>query len=446
MQNLKTDNSNGEDALQIVPLGDLCQKLRGVSYSKDEVTSFPTKDYVPILRANNIDDDELNYEDLVYVPKGRVVAKQLLQKGDVVIAMSSGSKKVVGKGAQLKKDWIGSFGAFCGVLRPNLDKVNQDYFGYYFGSTTYRKYISDVSAGTSINNLKNEHFENISFPLPPLKVQQAIAEHLDSLVPNIKSNKARLHKAKKLVAKFRQAILLSAITGKLTEDWQLKNLGTTRAQIDFVSLNKKRKVQFDMSHFQLFDIPEDWQWKQFWEVAEIKPNLVSPKEYKDYVLVAPDNIEKNTGRLLEKKLVKEINPISAKHLFFKGQIVYSKIRPYLSKLIFADFDGLCSADMYPISPKINVRYLMLFMLSKYFLDTVSNIGTRTLLPKTNQEELNSIPVPIPSLEEQTEIVARVDAYFEIADKVEKQIEKAETRVSKLTQAILAKVFNPSMNI
>ena len=109
MQNLKMDNNDGEDALQLVPLGKLCLKLRGVSYSKGEATAFPAEDYLPILRANNIDDNELNYDGLVYVPKSRVATKQLLQKGDVVIAMSSGSKKLVGKGAQLKKDWNGSY-------------------------------------------------------------------------------------------------------------------------------------------------------------------------------------------------------------------------------------------------------------------------------------------------------------------------------------------------
>src|SRR4030066_355557 len=126
MQNLKMDNNDGEDALQLVPLGKLCLKLRGVSYSKGEATAFPAEDYLPILRANNIDDNDLNY------------------------------------------------------------------FGYFFSSASYRNHISDVSAGTSINNLKNEHFENIIFPLPSLKKQRTIAAQIDNLLPDIKINKTRL--------------------------------------------------------------------------------------------------------------------------------------------------------------------------------------------------------------------------------------------------------------
>ena len=438
MQNLKTVTLNS-DRWQTDKVEDcFLEIVNGTTIQQND------SDGIPITRIETIQKSKFDLKRIKYVknPPQKIIDRYKYNNGDLVlshinslehvgkVAIYEGEPKLLLHGMNLLR------------LRPNQDLILPKYAYYYMLGNTFRSEVKK-RVGKAVNqvSLNQSNLKEIPFLVPPISLQKGIVGSLDNLLPSVGANINKLTRTKQLIKKFRQAILSAAITGKLTEDWQLKNLGTPRVQIDYVSSNKKRKVQFDISHFQLFDLPEGWEWRQFWEVAEIKSNLVSTKDYQDYVLVAPDNIERNTGKLLEKKLVKEINPISAKHLFFKGQIVYSKIRPYLSKLIFADFDGLCSADMYPISPRINVRYLMLFMLSKYFLDTVSNIGTRTLLPKTNQEELNSIPVPVPSLEEQEEIVAKVDAYLEIADKAERQIEKAEVGVAKLTQAILAKTFS-----
>ncbi len=321
-------------------------------------------------------------------------------------------------------------------VSPKEGIITSEYLFHFLKTVN----LATVSRSTTVPSIRKTDVENFEIKYPDIATQKKVGLFLTNATNQITTGLNKISNTKLLITKFRQAILRAAITGKLTEDWREKNLNKPKTTINYVTQANKPKVQFGLSQFETYDLPEEWEWKQFWEAAEIKSNLVKPDKYPNYVLVAPDNIERNTGRLLEKKLVSEVKPISAKHLFFAGQIVYSKIRPYLSKLILSDFDGLCSADMYPISTRVNVRYVMLFMLSKYFLDNVSNLGTRTLLPKTNQEELNSIPVPVPSLEEQEQIVKKVDYYLNIAQAVEKQILKAETRVSKLTQAVLAKTF------
>ena len=98
--------------------------------------------------------------------------------------------------------------------------------------------------------------------------------------------------------------------------------------------------------------------------------------------------------------------------FYAGQILYSKIRPYLSKVVVVDFDGLCSADMYPIDAKEDTRYLWYYMLSDEFLDQTSNAGSRSVLPKINQKELAKITVRMTSVEEQQVIVEILDSFFE----------------------------------
>ncbi|MPM48005.1 Type-1 restriction enzyme EcoKI specificity protein [bioreactor metagenome] len=134
----------------LTPVSQICEQIRGVSYNKDDVLFEPKEGYIPLLRANNINGGII-FKDLQYVPKENVSSKQLLQIGDVVLAMSSGSKKVVGKTAPITVSWNGTFGAFCGVLRP-VTTLDSDYFAFFFQTQEYRNKISELATGTNINN------------------------------------------------------------------------------------------------------------------------------------------------------------------------------------------------------------------------------------------------------------------------------------------------------
>src|SRR5215208_149466 len=129
------------------PVTDLCSLIRGVSYQKGEAAFEPRAGHIALLRANNINDG-LHFEDLQYVPNKRVGPEQMLRVGDVVLAMSSGSKSVVGKAASLLSPWCGTFGAFCGVLRPS-PSIEPQYFNWFFRTRKYRDAISDASAGVN---------------------------------------------------------------------------------------------------------------------------------------------------------------------------------------------------------------------------------------------------------------------------------------------------------
>lgn len=105
--------------------------------------------------------------------------------------------------------------------------------------------------------------------------------------------------------------------------------------------------------------------------------------------------------------------VSPNHLFYKGQIIYSKIRPLLRKAVIAPFDGLCSADMYPLNTAINRKYLLRYMLSDAFnLQVATAMSSRVKMPKINQDELSKILIPIPPMQEQERIVSRIEELFD----------------------------------
>lgn len=159
-------------------VAELAEQIRGVTYGKEDAKTNPRPGYLPVLRAGNIADDGLVFDNLVFVPAERIAPAQKIRRNDVVIATSSGSLDVVGKAARAREDFDGGFGAFCKVLRPGPD-VDPAYFAHFFRTPEYRQRVSALATGANINNLRNEHLDEFRIPLLPLAEQKRIAAILD---------------------------------------------------------------------------------------------------------------------------------------------------------------------------------------------------------------------------------------------------------------------------
>lgn len=134
------------------------------------------------------------------------------------------------------------------------------------------------------------------------------------------------------------------------------------------------------------------------------------------------------------------NVTSPKHRFRSGQILYSKIRPYLCKAVVVDFAGLCSADMYPISAKIDARYLHRWMISSTFTEWASGSQGRTVLPKINQDALSRIEIPVPPLAEQRRIVAKIEALTARSRAARAALADVPALLEQFRQSVLASAF------
>ncbi|MBM4395279.1 MAG: restriction endonuclease subunit S [Deltaproteobacteria bacterium] len=186
----------------------------------------------------------------------------------------------------------------------------------------------------------------------------------------------------------------------------------------------------------------EWLRCRFDQVARIESDLVDPSRYRSLPHIAPDRIEKSTGRLLPFRTVGEDGVTSGNHRFWKGQILYSKIRPNLNKVAIAPVDGLCSADMYPIrATGIDTRYLHLYMRSDAFLAQVTSGDNRLAMPKVNQTQLAGVAVPLPPRAEQHRIVAKVDELMALCDRLERCREQREAGRERARTAALDALSN-----
>ena len=165
--------------MEKIKLKRLIRQVRGVSYKPHDLHDELNDDSVILLRANNIDNGRINFEDVVYVDRSKVSIEQYLKRGDILICASSGSKNLVGKAASIDFDGNYTFGAFCKVVRPNEDIV--DYLGTYFQSPIYRRKISELAIGANINNIRNEHIDELDVPIYASEEQYDIVKKLEKV-------------------------------------------------------------------------------------------------------------------------------------------------------------------------------------------------------------------------------------------------------------------------
>ena len=280
---------------------------------------------------------------------------------------------------------------------------------YKYNLIAMRDYIFSNANGNTQYNLNAEKVCNFYFVFPLLDIQQKISAYLDEKCTRIDTIIEKQQKIIEKLKAYRLSLITETVTKGLNPDVEMKDSG----------------VEF------LGEIPVMWTIMKFGKCIKIRSNLVSPEIYYDYPQIAPDNIEKNSARLLDYKTVRDSGVISWNHLFFKGQIIYSKIRPLLNKIIIAPFDGLCSADMYPIETENNSKFIVYMMLSNYFSAQVGLVTeNRVKMPKINQNELSSILVALPSISEQQEIADYLDKKCSAIDSA---IEKKQALIEKLKE-------------
>ena len=249
----------------------------------------------------------------------------------------------------------------------------------------------------------------------------------------------------------RKSILTLAVQGKLVpqdpEDEPAEELIARLVRELTPEQSRRQAAPLPLPPAESFqyEVPESWTWARFRSVAIIASNLVKPDEFLDFTHLAPDNIEKGNGVLLPCRTVREDKVISSNHRFYPGQIVYSKIRPNLAKVVVVDFEGLCSADMYPIDALIDTFYLQRYMLSESFLVQAVKTDTRVAMPKINQMELNAISVPLPPLAEQRRIVAKVEELMKLVDALETQLAASRTTAANLLAALVAELTGTPNN-
>lgn len=383
--------------------------------------AFPSKDFrdkgVPLIKQSQLDGNKISLDNCVFLDEKYLETKKefVLNKGDILIGMSGS----IGKLCIYDLGFPALQNQRTGKIVIRNDKILNQKLFWYFLSTVEQK-LKDKGKGLGITNVSATDIEDLDFILPPSTEQDQIIEKLDILFKKIQSNKTRLEKIPKILKRFRQSVLAAAVSGKLIQS------KTEWKNVELISLVEKGGI---------FDGPFG---------SHLKTSDYTDKGVR---VVRLENIEHL--RFIEEKrtfISKEKYQTLLKHTVGGGDIIFSsfiadEIR--VCKLPKFNTKAIAKADCFCVRPNeqsVNKDFLLLTLAShKSYEQLVTNIHGATR-PRINTTQFKKLIVSLPPMNEQQEIVRRVEQLFSLVDKIEKRFNKVKTQIDKLPQAILSKAF------
>jgi restriction endonuclease S subunit len=292
--------------------------------------------------------------------------KLAFKKGDVIFGR---------RRAYQRKLAVAEFDGICSahamVVRAKPKMILPEFLPFFLQSDMFMERAIEISVGSLSPTINWKTLKVQEFPLPPIDEQKRVAEILGAADEALE----QFSNASEKLQQTRETYLRGLSSNGAAKKWKV------------IKLSK---------------------------CFEIVSGQVDPKEepYRSMPLVAPNHIEQNTGRLICIETARDQNAISGKYLFQSGDVVYSKIRPNLRKAFIAEFDGLCSADMYALRPlpdRIMTRFLLSILLGEHFTSFALTRCVRTGIPKLNRQELSEYELPLPTIEDQKQISSHLEA-------------------------------------
>ena len=361
---------------------------------------------VPIVNPANMIGGNISYNKLMFVSELRAkdLQRYRLEPSDILLARRGDlTKCVVIKEEQ--KDWLCGTGSF--VLHTIL--LLPTYFELLYSSTYIQSILTSESIGATMDNLNQGLLSSIIIPIPPIEEQKRIVTTVGlwfSLIENLEVEYSELNQN---ISKAKSKILDLAIHGKLVP----QDPNDEPASELLKRINPKF-VPCDNPHYENvpFVIPSNWVWVKLGDITNYgKCSTCSVDDiHKESWILELEDIEKDTGRVLVRHSKAERVIKGARHSFYAGNILYSKLRTYLNKVLVAKEDGFCTTEIIPIEccDSVHPDYICNILRSKYFLDYTAQCGYGVKMPRLSTTDARKALIPLPPYKEQIRISEKID--------------------------------------
>ena len=234
------------------------------------------------------------------------------------------------------------------------------------------------------------------------------------------------------------SILQYAIQGKLVEQRAEEGTGEElyqQIQAEKQRLIAEKKIKKEKTLVEItedeipFDIPESWKWVRLGDCtgySQTKPKI-SPKDITDDMWSLDlEDIQKESGAILTRTTASERKITGDKVLFYKGQVLYSKLRPYLKKILIASDNGICTPELVPFNTYLVYANYIVYVLRSPHIDYVVNSVTYGVkMPRVGTETMVNLLIPLPPLSEQKRIVAKIEELLPLIGRYAVAYEKLE---------------------
>jgi type I restriction enzyme, S subunit len=436
-------------------IGDLCDLKNGRAFKPSEWST----EGLPIVRIQNLNDPRASFNRF----SGEFEDRYHLRGGELLFA------------------WSGTPGTSFGahIWRGGEALLNQHIFRVDFDSQSIDKrffrhainqkldeLIDIAHGGVGLRHVNKGVFEGTKILVPPRNEQGRLADALDSVLARVKACRERLGRVPLILKRFREAVLEAAVTGRLTEEWRASaSLSqTAEQQVSDRERSKSGRLRVRnqprvVDNLHLGVLPASWSWVQNHRLAQDIENAIcagpfgtifKAKDFRPQGVpiiflrhVAPGQFLRLKPGFMDERVWRELHQA---YSVYGGELLVTKLGdPPGTACIYPEGEGVAmvTPDVMKMSVDGSVastRYLMHFFnspVSKRLLEELAFGVTRLRIDLTM---FKSFPIPLPTIEEQQEIVRRVDEMFDLTDALGRRRQNATSRLEMLTPSLLTKAF------
>jgi restriction endonuclease S subunit len=411
-------------------------------------SSLKSSDYtdsgVRVIRLENLANLEFVGEKRTYISleKYATLTKHSVREGDVLVGSFMDGAVRVAVLPPLDSLAIAKADCFC--VRPEAMLLDKEYMAYQIGCTqSFESFIEDIHGATR-PRITTAQLRKFNVLLPPLAEQRRIVAAVERILDKVNAARARLDRVPTTLKRFRQAVLAAACSGRLTADWREKNPSTPLAAPPFDPEAELHDLP------ALPECPEEWRISTVGGCSKLVQYGTSEKADPTGAvpLLRMGNLQDGKVVFYDLKFVTESLPGLATLLLHQGDLLFNRTNsPELvgkSAVFSGPFRATFASYLIRVRCKPDVldsQLLCWWINSMWGREWAAKVRTDGVSQSNiNGTKLQQMPLLLPPLAEQQEIVKRVSALFARADAIEAKVAAARKRVDTLTQAVLAKAF------
>ncbi len=452
--------ASNENGYEVIPEGwvkttlqELLDVLESGSRPKGGVRGI--SEGIPSIGGEHLNSGgSFNFDSIKYVPQrffermnqGHIHINDILVVKD---GATTGKVSLVRKDFPFKPAVVNEHVFIC---RPVKQLFSPFLFYFLFADEGQNRILGNFR-GSAQGGINLSFAAGTTVLLAPTTEQKRITAKIEDLLPQVNAVKERLNRTSLIMKRFRQAVLNAACTGRLTEGWRERqqNIKSATDLLHELLETKFRVLENNEDATELPDIPDTWVWspceclcdpRRIITYGVIKLGLEVPGGIP--VLRSSDVRWLYVDRSHVKHVSKQIADAYSR-TFLEGGEVLVTVRGSLGGVAIVDeslagFNISREVAVIPIHTGLDSRFFCLAIASKWSQNWLSEVTKGVTYEGINIRDLKQLPLPVPPITEQQEIVRRVESLFKLADAIEKRIEAAQLRADKLTQSILAKAF------
>lgn len=402
---------------------------------------------MPALDADNGSIINPEYQPYGKLKKGYT----FFQKDDVIMAkitpcMENGKAAIIGD----IPFGIG-FGSTEFHVFRSKGRINPAFLYHYLRQTSFRKFAEEEMTGSvGQKRVPKSFFEKQLLPVPPIEEQRIIVAKIEKLLARVKTAKERLDRVPTIMQQFRQSVLAAACSGELTEKWRERNQCENSSEfLECVNVDYP------------YELPPTWKIVKLYDIAAKEKYSITDGPFgsnlktEHYTESGPrvirlQNIGNGQFLNLFSHISQEHYETLNKHHIFPSDLVIALLGDPIPRCCIIPDDigpAIVKADCVRFKPNndlVNSKFVMYAINEPNIRELIKESVHGVARPRLNLKQIKSLLLPLPPLEEQYEIVHRLDVLFTHANRIEDQVTAARERVETVTQSILHQAFTGNL--